>query len=101
MNRYALGAVVAAAAMVALAMWVLPRTPAHHLHRGKVLSKKHHPMWMQPMVVGRVHTFIMHPEDWTITFRCLEAEQALETRSVSEPFYEGIGVGDWIELSGK
>lgn len=65
-------------------------------HNGVVLSKKHHPMWLQPVVtvVGRttIVTNVIHPECWTVTIKCTKTLEP-ETFRVSKNTYDSVHVG--------
>lgn len=56
-----------------------------------VVDKFHRAMWMQPVLAGKVTTFITHPEVWDITVEYKGVEYTIGGSDTYEKYEDKIG----------
>lgn len=56
-----------------------------------IVDKHHSAMWLQPMIVGKVTTFITHPAVWEITVEYNGVEYTIEDEDTYNKYEDKIG----------
>lgn len=64
----------------------------------KVESVKYHPMWMQPLYINKMTTFITHPADWDTIINHNGVSYNLDNTSIYNYCLDKIGEEVTIEL---